>query len=197
MSIDNLDPELRPFLDTVLEFIPGYDAERLGEMRAGLRTVIDTTPLVRPVTVQVEDVTVPGPSGDPDVAMRIYRPTTVSDPIAALYWMHGGGMMIGSMDMDDALLVGAVEKLGIAIVSVEYRLAPEHPDPAPSRIVMPVWCGPRHTRPTMASTPIASPSVAPVPEGGWRRARPCSLATEEGRDWPCSSFWSRCSMIVR
>jgi hypothetical protein len=89
MSIDNLDPELRPFLDTVLEFIPGYDAERLGEMRAGLRTVIDTTPLVRPVTVQVEDVTVPGPSGDPDVAMRIYRPTTVSDPIAALVDARG------------------------------------------------------------------------------------------------------------
>src|ERR1019366_3575510 len=101
MSIDNLDPELRPFLDVVLELIPGYEAERLGELRAGLRTVIDTTPLVRPDTVQVEDVTVPGPSGDPDVTMRIYRPITAPDPIAALYWMHGGGMMIGSMDMDD------------------------------------------------------------------------------------------------
>jgi acetyl esterase/lipase len=131
MSIDNLDPELRPALDMVLELLPGYEAERLGELRAGLRTIIDTTPLVRPDTVHLEDVTVPGPSGDPDVLLRIYRPATAADPVAALYWMHGGGMMIGSMDMDDALLVGAVEKLGIAIVSVEYRLAPEHPDPAP------------------------------------------------------------------
>jgi acetyl esterase/lipase len=131
MSIDNLDPELRSVLGAVLELLPGYEAERLGELRSGLRTVIDTTPLVRPDTVHVEDVTVPGPSGDPDVAMRIYRPTTTTDLVPGLYWMHGGGMMIGSMDMDDTLLVGAVEKLGIAIVSVEYRLAPEHPDPAP------------------------------------------------------------------
>jgi acetyl esterase/lipase len=131
VSIDNLDPELRPVLDTVLELIPGYEAERLGELRAGLYALIEATPLIRPDTVHVEDVTVPGPTGDPDVAMRIYRPTTASDRVAALYWMHGGGMMIGSMDMDDTLLVGAVEKLGMAIVSVEYRLAPEHPDPAP------------------------------------------------------------------
>lgn len=131
MSIDNLDPELRPFLDAVLELLPGYEADRLGDLRAGLRTIVDTTPLVRPDTVHVEDVTVPGPSGHPDVVMRIYRPTTTTDLVPGLFWMHGGGMMIGSMDMDDALLVGAVEKLGVSIVSVEYRLAPEHPDPAP------------------------------------------------------------------
>jgi acetyl esterase/lipase len=131
MSIDNLDPELRPILDTVLELIPGYEVERLGELRAGLRALIEATPLVRPDTVHVEDLAVPGPSGDPDVTVRIYRPARATDPVAALYWMHGGGMMIGSMDMDDTLLVGAVEKLGIAILSVEYRLAPEHPDPAP------------------------------------------------------------------
>jgi len=131
MSIDNLDPELRPFLDGVLGLMPGYEADGLGELRAGLRSMIDATPLIRPDAVHVEDVTVPGPSGDPDVTMRIYRPTSATDPVPALYWMHGGGMMIGSMDMDDALLVGAAEKLGIAMVSVEYRLAPEHPDPAP------------------------------------------------------------------
>ena len=131
MSIDNLDPELRPLLDGVLGLMSGYEADGLGDLRAGLRSMIDATPLVRPDAVRVEDVTVPGPSGDPDVTMRIYRPTSATDPVPALYWMHGGGMMIGSMDMDDALLVGAAEKLGIATVSVEYRLAPEHPDPAP------------------------------------------------------------------
>jgi acetyl esterase/lipase len=40
-------------------------------------------------------------------------------------------MTIGTIDMDDALLASAVERLGLAAVSVEYRLAPEHPDPAP------------------------------------------------------------------
>ncbi|HEX4218133.1 MAG TPA: alpha/beta hydrolase [Acidimicrobiales bacterium] len=131
MSVDNLDPELRPFLDGVLELLPGYDADRLDQIRAGLRAVIDGTPLTRPDTVSVEDVTVPGPPGDPDVTLRVYRPTVATDLVPGLYWMHGGGMMIGSMDMDDALLVGAAEQLGVAVVSVEYRLAPEHPDPAP------------------------------------------------------------------
>jgi len=51
--------------------------------------------------------------------------------VPVLYWMHGGGMVIGSFDMNDELLMGAVDRLGIAAVSVEYRLAPEHPDPAP------------------------------------------------------------------
>jgi acetyl esterase/lipase len=85
----------------------------------------------RPDSVDVTDVWVPGSQGEPDVALRIYRPAATSTPVPALYWMHGGGMMIGCIDMDDALMVGAVEQLGMAAVSVEYRLAPEHPHPAP------------------------------------------------------------------
>jgi acetyl esterase/lipase len=131
VSIDNIDPELRPLLDATLDALPGFEAEGLGELRAGLRALIEATPLTRPDTVQVDDVVVPGSSDGPDIAMRIYRPAAVSSARPALFWMHGGGMMIGSMDMDDALLVGAVEKFGFAVVSVEYRLAPEHPHPAP------------------------------------------------------------------
>ena len=63
--------------------------------------------------------------------MRIYRPAVAPTPVPALYWMHGGRMMIRSMDMDEDLLVGAVDQFGFAVVSVEYRLAPEHPHPAP------------------------------------------------------------------
>jgi acetyl esterase/lipase len=131
VSVDDIDPELRPFLDATLAVLPGFEVEGLGQLRAGIRALVDATPLTRPATVRVADVVVPGPPGEPDVAVRIYRPTAAPSPTPALYWMHGGGMMIGSMDMDDALLVAAVEQFGFAVASVEYRLAPEHPHPAP------------------------------------------------------------------
>jgi acetyl esterase/lipase len=130
MSLDNLDPELRPFLDAYLSFGLSYDADGLRASREGMNAMLQATPLVRPASVVVADVTIPGPAGDPDLTLRIYRPASAA-PVPALYWMHGGGMMIGSFDMNDALLVSAVERLGLAAVSVEYRLAPEHPDPAP------------------------------------------------------------------
>jgi acetyl esterase/lipase len=131
VPVDNIDPELLPFLEATLAALPGFEAEGLGELRAGLRALIEAAPPTRPDTVRVEDVSVPGPPGEPDVVMRIYRPAAASNPVPALFWMHGGGMMIGSMDMDEALLVRAVDRFGFAVVSVEYRLAPEHPDPAP------------------------------------------------------------------
>jgi acetyl esterase/lipase len=130
VSLANLDPEVRPALEAYLNAAPSYDADGLRTLRDGMRALFEAMPPVRPASVRVEDVTIPGRDNDTEIALRIYRPTS-STPLPALYWMHGGGMMIGSIAMDDALLVGAVERLGMAAVSVEYRLAPEHPDPAP------------------------------------------------------------------
>jgi acetyl esterase/lipase len=95
-----------------------------------MNALFAAVPLTRPASVLVEDVTIPGPDGAPGIELRVYRPAS-SAPVPALYWMHGGGMMIGSIAMDDALLADAVGRMGLAAISVEYRLAPEHPDPAP------------------------------------------------------------------
>src|ERR1700676_4131950 len=110
---------------------PGLGTDGLKEMRDGLRAMSETMLATRPASVNVEDVLVPGPFGDSDLLLRIYRPRAADGPLPALYWMHGGGMVIGSVDLDDALLSKAVERYGFAVVSVEYRLAPEHPDPTP------------------------------------------------------------------
>lgn len=50
---------------------------------------------------------------------------------AALLWIHGGGMIIGSNVMNDRECIRYAKELGILVASVEYRLAPEHPFPAP------------------------------------------------------------------
>lgn len=62
--------------------------------------------------------------------LRVYTPAG-SKTRAALLYIHGGGMMIGAPQMDDGLLSNLAAELDILIVSPEYRLAPEHPYPAP------------------------------------------------------------------
>jgi acetyl esterase/lipase len=65
------------------------------------------------------------------VGIRLFRPTGVSDPGAALLWIHGGGYVIGSAAQDDQLCRRFARELSVTVVSVDYRLAPDHPYPAP------------------------------------------------------------------
>lgn len=62
--------------------------------------------------------------------LRLYRPAGSTDVAPALLWMHGGGYVMGAAQHDDGLCRRFSSKLGIAVASVEYRLAPEHPYPA-------------------------------------------------------------------
>jgi acetyl esterase/lipase len=65
------------------------------------------------------------------VGVRLHRPIDVDQPGPALVWIHGGGYVIGTAQQDDALCHRFASKLGITVASVDYRLAPEHPYPAP------------------------------------------------------------------
>ncbi len=67
----------------------------------------------------------------PGVGVRLFRPAGVPEPAPAMLWIHGGGYVIGTAQQDDALCRRFSRKLGITVASVEYRLAPEHPYPAP------------------------------------------------------------------
>ena len=81
--------------------------------------------------VVVEDRSAPGPAGAPVVPVRLYRPRHANGPVPALVWIHGGGMIIGDAVQDQRANLALVRGLGIAVASVDYRLAPEHPFPAP------------------------------------------------------------------
>jgi acetyl esterase/lipase len=65
------------------------------------------------------------------VGVRLHRPVGVSQPTAALLWMHGGGYVLGDAQQDDALCHRFTRELGVTVAAVDYRLAPEHPYPAP------------------------------------------------------------------
>lgn len=65
------------------------------------------------------------------VGVRLFRPEGVSGPGPALLWIHGGGYVIGSAAQDDQLCRRFARELGVTVASVDYRLAPDHPYPAP------------------------------------------------------------------
>ncbi len=101
-------------------------ATRLG-VAAMYRSVVDhldTTGVI------IEDRTVPGAPGDPDVAVRIYRPEAQESTAGGVLSIHGGGFVTGDLDADVGLALVLVGSVGAVVVSVDYRLAPEHPFPA-------------------------------------------------------------------
>jgi acetyl esterase/lipase len=80
--------------------------------------------------VATEDFEVPGPAGAPAVRVRHYRPVGLEGELPALFYIHGGGMVIGAIETEDALVRSYCLEVGCAAVSVDYRLAPENPHPA-------------------------------------------------------------------
>ena len=76
----------------------------------------------------VRDVELPGPGGP--LPVRIYRPAGGPAP-GAIAFFHGGGWVLSSVDGHDNLARRLAARSGAVVVSVEYRLAPEHPFPAP------------------------------------------------------------------
>lgn len=67
-----------------------------------------------------------------DIACRLYRPvgSSSTDALGVIVWFHGGGWVVGSVDGSDRTCRSLANASGCAVVSVEYRLAPEHPFPA-------------------------------------------------------------------
>jgi len=125
-DIDDDFREVLPLLPTVTDFSTVEKIRKIREFQAeALIDVPDRDGVVK------HDRMVPGPDGAPEVPVRIYRPAVDSDgPAACIVEIHGGGFMLGSIEMMDAWCQYVVAKVGCVIVSVDYRLAPEHPFPA-------------------------------------------------------------------
>ena len=89
----------------------------------------DPETLLRRGAVVVTDRTIPGTADGPDLEITVLSPAAgPSGP--AIYYIHGGGMILGTRRSVDRAFVEAVETLGFVLVSADYRLAPEHPYPA-------------------------------------------------------------------
>lgn len=81
-----------------------------------------------PITAST--MTVPGPTGGPAVAVRVLQPERRSDAVPGLLYIHGGGFVMNDLDLTYSTVQRIVDQLGVVVVAVEYRLAPEDPFPA-------------------------------------------------------------------
>jgi acetyl esterase/lipase len=131
--MDRLDPELVGPLEGLMEATGGgINLRDIPATRAMLDGMLEAVNAEAPPIpgVAIEDRTAPSHEPDTEVPIRIYRPESASGPLPVLLWMHPGGFVIGGIAMDDLTLRQLAKDLGIAAVSVDYRLAPEHPYPA-------------------------------------------------------------------
>ncbi|MGM7429429.1 alpha/beta hydrolase [Bacillus pacificus] len=80
-------------------------------------------------SLSLTDKVIEGPDANP-LGVRIYRPKSNDESLPALLWIHGGGYILGAVNENDVLCMKFAKEVGCMVVSVDYRLAPEHPYPA-------------------------------------------------------------------
>lgn len=125
-----LHPQARALLDLIDQrAAPAVHEQTPLEARESYRARrFFTQPDAQPVA-HVRELTADGPHGP--IAMRLYRPTPeTSSALPVLVYFHGGGWVIGDLDTHDALCRALANGSGCAVVSVDYRMGPEHRFPA-------------------------------------------------------------------
>jgi len=128
------DPELEPLLAVIQELTPTSNLENLLKVRSMTADGLPGIPkpdLTAGGAVVIDEISVPGPEGAPDLRMTVLRPAECQGPWPAIYTIHGGGMVAGTPETLLDLFVPYVHQLGVLVAAVDYRLSPEHPHPAP------------------------------------------------------------------
>ncbi|QWF81287.1 alpha/beta hydrolase [Amycolatopsis sp. CA-230715] len=118
------DPELVPWIPMIGEVESDLSDIVAARVKvAELFASVETAPFPEGVTTR--DVTVPG---DPGVRVRVYTPRDATG--GGVLYIHGGGFIIGNIEMGDGDAAAIADEIGAVVVSVDYRLAPENPFPA-------------------------------------------------------------------
>jgi acetyl esterase len=107
-----------------------FEAMSPSEARIAYAARRDLLQLPPDAVAEKRDFSVAGPGGP--IALRLYRPagTEAGTILPCLVYIHGGGWVFGSLESHDGLCCRLANAAGACVVSVDYRLAPEHPFPA-------------------------------------------------------------------
>lgn len=113
--------ELLPMLESNIKFDLNKDLEMLRNLKAPSIEKSDK--------VLTTNCTIKGPGSE--LLLKVYEPKSrKNERLPAVFWIHGGGYVMGHPDGDDALCECFTEKIKCVVVSIDYRLAPEHKYPA-------------------------------------------------------------------
>ena len=121
-----LDPQCKAFLDQIAAS-GGRPLHELTPVEARAQAMPPELAGPEQPVHTVEDRRIPGDGGL--ISVRVYRPSAAS-PLPALVFFHGGGFVLGGLDMSDRTCRALANGSGCVVVSVDYRLAPEHTFPA-------------------------------------------------------------------
>jgi acetyl esterase len=123
-----LDPVARTIIDAMEQVFPQVELLDAAEARAVAKAMPGPVPEPEPVAV-VYDRSIPGPAGD--IPVRVYRPEPIGGAaLPVIVFFHGGGWTICDLDTHDGTCRSLTNGVGAVVVSVDYRLAPEHKFPA-------------------------------------------------------------------
>lgn len=123
----SLHPEVESMLKALDAGFPDVTTVPPPELRDLIRS--RRAPLQHlPAMRGVHDITIDGPGGD--LALRVYRPERPEAEIPVVVFAHGGGFVFCDLDSHDEFCRSMAEGVGVVVVSVDYRLAPEHRAPA-------------------------------------------------------------------
>lgn len=123
-----IDPEMWAFVAESDRWFPPESSELpLTQQRAIYNDMCRSFHAGRPAGVSVADRQIDGPGGT--LAVRQYRRASVPPQATVLYY-HGGGFLLGDLDSHDDICAEICARTGFDVLSVDYRLAPEHPHPA-------------------------------------------------------------------
>jgi acetyl esterase/lipase len=130
---ERIDPQIRARLVQYLQLIGPKGLSGIRDIperrrRQAQLTALRAAPVV-PDDIDVHDLSITHGVATP-VLVRVYRPNASIRQAPCVYYIHGGGMVAGSVDGDHAKTIGLARATGCVVVSVEYRLAPENPYPA-------------------------------------------------------------------
>ncbi|KAL4803086.1 Alpha/Beta hydrolase protein [Aspergillus unguis] len=172
---------------------PPSDSQSLNELRDISKQLSSRDAVMTDPNLVVSDVVIPGPRGEITLSVITSSRTNKDAKRPGVYYIHGGGMVAGDRFMNIDMVLESVTKLDAVIVTVEYRLAPEHPHPAPVEDCYAglTWVGQNLERLNIDADRLM---IFGISAGGGLAAGTVLMARDRGRPKLCAQLIS-CPML--